>query len=87
MNSTGSFKRFESIDREYKPGDEAPVQSPSWNITVPEIPPQPLRLAPKSPTFHERKKSPQKHSPETQRFVLSPNIFSILCCETKIACK
>lgn len=60
LTSTGSFKRFESIDRDLKGND----QSPSWNITIPEIPPQPLRIAPKSPTHRERKKSLEKLSPE-----------------------
>lgn len=53
LNSTGSFKRFDSIDRDYKPIDQTSLQSPSWTITVPEIPPQPLRPAPKSPTFRD----------------------------------
>lgn len=66
MNSNGSFKRFESIDRDYKPVDQTSAQSPSWNITIPEIPPQPLRPAPASPTHREWEEStetsPQKYS-------------------------
>lgn len=82
LNSTGSFKRFDSIDRDYKPVDQPPNQSPSWNINIPEIPPQPLRPAPKSPTFKERGQSPvhksfeqQQQQQYEQRYVLSISVM------------
>lgn len=76
VTSTGSFKRFESIDRDLKGGDQAPpLQSSSWNITLPELPPQPLRPAPKSPTHRERKKSLDKSSPEKHFDVLRYTCF------------
>lgn len=61
LTTSGSFKHFDSIDRDYKPDDQASDQSSTfWNITVPEVPPQPLRPAPKSPTLFERAKSMDK---------------------------
>lgn len=60
LNSTGSFKHFDSIDRDYGPIDETTSQSLSWAIN---IPPQPLRPAPSpssSPTSNECD-SLQKH--------------------------
>lgn len=50
LNSTGSFKRFESIDRDYKPIEQTSLTSP-WNTGAQDIPPQPLRPAPLSPTL------------------------------------
>lgn len=44
LNSTGSFKRFDSIDRDYKADDQTSL---TLNVSTAEnIPPQPLRLAP-----------------------------------------
>lgn len=69
INSTGSFKRFDSIDRDYKPFNQATINSPSWSIAVPDIPPQPLRpappLSPKSPKSPKQRKSPtERWSPK-----------------------
>lgn len=61
LTTSGSFKHFDSIDRDYKPDEQPSDQSSTfWNITVPELPPQPLRPAPKSPTLFERAKSMDK---------------------------
>lgn len=46
LGSTGSFKRFDSIDRDYKQMGQSSVASPTWNIPGTDIPPQPLRPAP-----------------------------------------
>lgn len=46
LNSTGSFKRFDSIDRDYKPIDQTSLITTSWNVGGANIPPQPLRPAP-----------------------------------------
>lgn len=58
LSSTGSFRRFDSIDRDYKEIGQTSVTSPTWNIPIPEvdIPPQPLRPAP-APSTKERKSS------------------------------
>lgn len=50
LTSTGSFKRFESVDREYNPQESQKTSTtPPWNVSNKEvdIPPQPLRPAPK----------------------------------------
>lgn len=50
LTSTGSFKRFESVDREYNPEEgQKTSTTPPWNVSTKEveIPPQPLRPAPK----------------------------------------
>lgn len=46
LNSTGSFKRFDSVDRDYKQVGQTSLSSPSLNANGPNIPPQPLRPAP-----------------------------------------
>lgn len=67
LNSTGSFKRFDSIDRDFKPNDQTSLQSPSWSINVSSnLPPQPLRPAPKSPLFRDE---PQENSTHEQQLV------------------
>jgi hypothetical protein len=53
LGSSGSFKRFESVDREYNPQCGNPVSPLTlWDSTNgdSDIPPQPLRPAP-SPTL------------------------------------
>ncbi|KFB41850.1 synaptotagmin-12 [Anopheles sinensis] len=50
LGSTGSFQRFDSVDRDYKPqyGPRSGISFPSWRNSTeePDIPPQPLRPAP-----------------------------------------
>lgn len=48
LSSTGSFKRFDSVDRECKQQDQ-PSTSPLWNLPANSIPGQPLRPAPSPP--------------------------------------
>lgn len=51
LGSTGSFQRFDSVDRDYKPqyGQGSGLTVPPWRTSSTEeaeIPPQPLRPAP-----------------------------------------
>lgn len=45
LGSTGSFKRFESVDRSTYEGELVSTNTPPWT-TDEKIPPQPLRVAP-----------------------------------------
>lgn len=68
LSSNGSFKRFESIDHDYKEVGQTSLTSPTWNLPAPDIPPQPLRPAPApAPSTKERKKSIEK-TIKQQRF-------------------
>uniref|UniRef100_A0A1B0D4K6 C2 domain-containing protein n=1 Tax=Phlebotomus papatasi TaxID=29031 RepID=A0A1B0D4K6_PHLPP len=49
VGSSGSFKRFDSVDRECKE-IQGQQTVPLWNIPINDIPPQPLRPAPTSPS-------------------------------------
>lgn len=49
VGSSGSFKRFDSVDRECKE-IQGQQSVPLWNIPINDIPPQPLRPAPTSPS-------------------------------------
>jgi hypothetical protein len=69
LGSTGSFKRFDSVDRDYRPQQQqfgqTTVPTPPWSKSVePEsdIPPQPLRPAP-SPTIKTRDQEPFNKKP------------------------
>ncbi|XP_037921142.1 uncharacterized protein LOC119657996 isoform X1 [Hermetia illucens] len=46
LSSSGSFKRFDSIDRDYKQVGQSSLTLPAWNLPQNDIPPQPLRPAP-----------------------------------------
>ncbi|XP_055844034.1 uncharacterized protein LOC129910627 [Episyrphus balteatus] len=47
LSSSGSFKRFDSVDRDCKDlGQNTTSHMPLWNIPQSDIPPQPLRPAP-----------------------------------------
>lgn len=74
LNPSGSFKRFESIDRDYKPIGQTSLSSspvPPWDGDTHNIPPQPLRPAPPSPTLKENKfvfeHASSSSSPERQK--------------------
>ncbi|XP_055613765.1 lysine-specific demethylase 6B-like [Uranotaenia lowii] len=71
LGSTGSFQRFDSVDRDYKPqyGQGSGLTVPPWRTTSTEeseIPPQPLRPAPspKEPKFGANNKAIQKQTSE-----------------------
>lgn len=66
LSSTGSFKRFDSIDHDYKEIHQTSLTSPTWNVPVPDIPPQPLRPAP-APSTKENKRFLDK-SVKQQRY-------------------
>ncbi|XP_052869980.1 uncharacterized protein LOC128275470 [Anopheles cruzii] len=48
LGSTGSFRRFDSVDRDYRPQVPSATAVPPWHRSTddPDIPPQPLRPAP-----------------------------------------
>ncbi|XP_055912312.1 uncharacterized protein LOC129946221 [Eupeodes corollae] len=46
LSSSGSFKRFDSVDRDCKDIGQNTTHMPLWNIPQSDIPPQPLRPAP-----------------------------------------
>lgn len=46
LSSSGSFKRFDSVDRDCKDLGQNTTHMPLWNIPQSDIPPQPLRPAP-----------------------------------------
>ncbi|XP_058445065.1 uncharacterized protein LOC131426385 [Malaya genurostris] len=81
LGSTGSFQRFDSVDRDYKPQQHGQGLSvPAWrtiSIEESEIPPQPLRPAPspKEPKL-VREKAIQKQTsepkPTTGGITISP---------------
>ncbi|XP_055681213.1 synaptotagmin 1 [Lutzomyia longipalpis] len=50
VGSSGSFKRFDSVDRDCKELQDQQTSVPLWNIPINDIPPQPLRPAPSSPS-------------------------------------
>lgn len=68
INPSGSFKRFDSIDRDYKPLNQTSSTSPSWSLVAPNIPPQPLRPAP-APISPKERKSPAEKSPKQHRYI------------------
>lgn len=55
LSSSGSFKRFESIDHDYRNEGQTSLISPTWNLAVGDIPPQPLRPAPAPLNFTKEK--------------------------------
>uniref|UniRef100_A0A8D8CVC2 Synaptotagmin-12 n=1 Tax=Culex pipiens TaxID=7175 RepID=A0A8D8CVC2_CULPI len=87
LGSTGSFQRFDSVDRDYKPPYGHHAHQQGTNLTVPpwrtssteesEIPPQPLRPAP-SPREPKltREKAIQKQTsepkPSAGSIIISP---------------
>ncbi|XP_058835880.1 uncharacterized protein LOC131692702 [Topomyia yanbarensis] len=80
LGSTGSFQRFDSVDRDYKPQYGQGLGVPAWrtaSIEESEIPPQPLRPAPspKEPKL-VREKAIQKQTsepkPATGGITISP---------------
>nr|XP_029711446.1 uncharacterized protein LOC115256682 [Aedes albopictus] len=82
LGSTGSFQRFDSVDRDYKPqyGQGSGLTVPPWRTSSTEeaeIPPQPLRPAPspKEPKLTREKaihKQTSEPKPPTGAIIISP---------------
>ncbi|XP_055523912.1 uncharacterized protein LOC129717779 [Wyeomyia smithii] len=82
LGSTGSFQRFDSVDRDYKPahGQGQGLTVPPWRTTSveeSEIPPQPLRPAPspKEPKLVREKailRQTSEPKPPTGPIMISP---------------
>ncbi|XP_062548471.1 uncharacterized protein LOC134213436 [Armigeres subalbatus] len=82
LGSTGSFQRFDSVDRDYKPqyGQGSGLAVPPWRTSSTEeaeIPPQPLRPAPspKEPKLTREKaihKQTSEPKPHTGPIIISP---------------
>ncbi|XP_065083863.1 uncharacterized protein Syt12 [Ochlerotatus camptorhynchus] len=82
LGSTGSFQRFDSVDRDYKPqyGQGSGLTVPPWRTSSTEeaeIPPQPLRPAPspREPKLTREKiiqKQTSEPKPATGAIIISP---------------